>query len=130
MPYNYIIDEKIRENFKLDFTNSIIIFDEGHNVTQTAEDVTSFELPTKLLESSVNEIQQLHREKQNREDQDTESGAFKASEDDMENMMVMMKNLKKFLDDYYLDQEAVSDFRIDKQFLQKDSVVMPGNQIF
>ena len=56
MPYNYIIDEKIRENFKLDFTNSIIIFDEGHNVTQTAEDVTSFELPTKLLESSVTEI--------------------------------------------------------------------------
>ena len=130
MPYNYIIDEKIRENFKLDFTNSIIIFDEGHNVTQVAEDVTSFELPTKLLESSVSEVQQLLREKQTREDGDSESGAFKASEDDMENIMIMLRSLKQHLDNYYLDQESVPNFRIDKQFLQKESMVMPGQMIF
>ena len=32
MPYNYLIDEKIRENFDIDFSNSIIIFDEAHNI--------------------------------------------------------------------------------------------------
>ena len=32
MPYNYLLDPKVRENFKLDYENSVIIFDEGHNV--------------------------------------------------------------------------------------------------
>jgi regulator of telomere elongation helicase 1 len=32
MPYNYLIDDKIRENYEIDFSNSIIIFDEAHNV--------------------------------------------------------------------------------------------------
>jgi regulator of telomere elongation helicase 1 len=32
MPYNYLLDEKIRENFNLEYDNSIIIFDEGHNI--------------------------------------------------------------------------------------------------
>ena len=31
MPYNYVIDEKIREKFSFPLKNSIIIFDEGHN---------------------------------------------------------------------------------------------------
>ena len=36
MPYNYIIDPKIRENFDIDYENSVIIFDEvreGSNLT-------------------------------------------------------------------------------------------------
>lgn len=32
MPYNYLIDEKIRENFKIAYENTILIFDEGHNI--------------------------------------------------------------------------------------------------
>lgn len=32
MPYNYLIDEKIRENFDIPYNNSIIIFDEAHNI--------------------------------------------------------------------------------------------------
>ena len=32
MPYNYIIEEKFRENFDISFENSVIIFDEAHNV--------------------------------------------------------------------------------------------------
>jgi Rad3-related DNA helicase len=34
MPYNYLIDEKIRENFEISYDNAIIIFDEAHNITQ------------------------------------------------------------------------------------------------
>ena len=37
MPYNYLIDPKIRENFKIDYRNSIIIMDEAHNVERVAE---------------------------------------------------------------------------------------------
>jgi regulator of telomere elongation helicase 1 len=50
MPYNYLIDEKIQENFEIEYANSIIIFDEAHNVASTAEDVSSFELKAKFLE--------------------------------------------------------------------------------
>lgn len=56
MPYNYLIDEKIRENFDIRYENACIIFDEAHNVAQCAEDVTSFELKTKLLEGVVLEL--------------------------------------------------------------------------
>ena len=30
MPYNYLVDPKIRENYKIDFENSVIIYDEAH----------------------------------------------------------------------------------------------------
>lgn len=44
MPYNYIVDPKIRENYKIDFENSIIILDEAHNIEKVSEDVASFDL--------------------------------------------------------------------------------------
>jgi regulator of telomere elongation helicase 1 len=38
MPYNYLVDEKIRENFDINFQNTILIFDEAHNITSTCEE--------------------------------------------------------------------------------------------
>ena len=32
MPYNYLIDDKIRDGYGIDYANSVIIFDEAHNV--------------------------------------------------------------------------------------------------
>lgn len=49
MPYNYLIDEKIRESYDIKFENTLIIFDEAHNVPQAQEEVTSFELRAKSL---------------------------------------------------------------------------------
>jgi len=53
MPYNYLIDEKIRENYEIAWDKSIIIFDEAHNVTQATEDVTSFQLKAETLKMSI-----------------------------------------------------------------------------
>ena len=36
MPYNYMIDPLIRDNFELNFSKSVIIIDEGHNVEKVA----------------------------------------------------------------------------------------------
>lgn len=44
MPYNYLVDSKIRDTYKIDFENSIIIIDEAHNIERVAEDVASFDL--------------------------------------------------------------------------------------
>jgi regulator of telomere elongation helicase 1 len=59
MPYNYLIDEKIRENFDVPFENSVIIFDEAHNVAHCAEDVASFEIKSKLLLNTIIELEKL-----------------------------------------------------------------------
>ena len=63
MPYNYLIDEKIQENFEIEYANSILIFDEAHNVSSTAEEVSSFELRVKFLEQSLTEIHQLQEQR-------------------------------------------------------------------
>jgi regulator of telomere elongation helicase 1 len=47
MPYNYLIDDKIQENFEIEYSNSILIFDEAHNVAGCAEEVSSFEIKAK-----------------------------------------------------------------------------------
>jgi len=59
MPYNYLIDEKIRNNYKINYKGSIIVFDEAHNVNNTAEDILSFEIVSKTLDLALFELQKL-----------------------------------------------------------------------
>ena len=59
MPYNYLIDPKIRENFKIDYTNTIIILDEAHNIEKVAEDVASFEMSLTNLSIVLGELSTL-----------------------------------------------------------------------
>jgi len=59
MPYNYLIDERIRANYDIKFENTLIIFDEAHNVPQAQEDVTSFELKAKTLWACLGELTSL-----------------------------------------------------------------------
>ena len=56
MPYNYLVDPKIRENFKIDYDNSIIILDEAHNVGRVSEDVASFEINIQMLSAVLGEL--------------------------------------------------------------------------
>ena len=42
MPYNYILDPKLRKMNGVDIQNSIVILDEGHNVENTCEEAASF----------------------------------------------------------------------------------------
>jgi Rad3-related DNA helicase len=62
MPYNYLIDPKIRENFKIDYTNAIIIMDEAHNVERVAEDVASFEIHVNSMYQVINELAELEND--------------------------------------------------------------------
>ena len=32
IPYNYVIDKDLRQQTNIPFENSVIIFDEGHNI--------------------------------------------------------------------------------------------------
>ena len=59
MPYNYLIDEKIRNTMNIDWVNSIIIIDEAHNIAQATEEITSFNLNEKTLLKSNKETDRI-----------------------------------------------------------------------
>jgi Rad3-related DNA helicase len=59
MPYNYLIDPKIRDNYKIDFENSIIILDEAHNIEKVSEEVASFDLNLGIFTPILNELGHL-----------------------------------------------------------------------
>jgi regulator of telomere elongation helicase 1 len=59
MPYNYLIDSQIRCQFKIDYENSIVIFDEAHNIGRVSEDVSSFELNSETFWVILGELNTL-----------------------------------------------------------------------
>ena len=63
MPYIYLIEEGYRENFNINFENSVIIFDEAHNVPQTCEDAASFSIDTKNLDLVISELNEFQKHK-------------------------------------------------------------------
>ena len=49
MPYNYLIDPRIREIFEINYKNAIVIIDEAHNINSICESVSSLDFSqTKL----------------------------------------------------------------------------------
>ena len=44
MPYNYLLDSKINSIYKLELENSVLIFDEAHNVESVTEDSSCFKV--------------------------------------------------------------------------------------
>jgi Rad3-related DNA helicase len=59
MPYNYLIDEEIRERTKISYRNSIIIIDEAHNIASCSEESASFDVNTQFLQATIEELKQL-----------------------------------------------------------------------
>ncbi|KAJ9568362.1 hypothetical protein OSB04_004328 [Centaurea solstitialis] len=56
-PYNYLIDPGNRKSLSIDWDNSILIFDEAHNLEGICADAASFDLPSGLLTSCISEAQ-------------------------------------------------------------------------
>ncbi|KAK3219740.1 hypothetical protein Dsin_013710 [Dipteronia sinensis] len=54
-PYNYLIDRGYRKSLGLDWKNSILIFDEAHNLESLCADAASFDLPSGLLTACISE---------------------------------------------------------------------------
>ena len=59
MPYNYLIDDEVRERTKISLKNAIIIIDEAHNIAGFSEETASFDVNTKFLTSCIEELKQL-----------------------------------------------------------------------
>ena len=59
MPYNYLLDFQIQRTFEINLKDSIIIFDEGHNVEKNAEEGASFSLSSIDLLNCTIELNQI-----------------------------------------------------------------------
>ncbi|GAU11015.1 hypothetical protein TSUD_113080, partial [Trifolium subterraneum] len=57
-PYNYLIDRGIRRKYlSFSWSNSILIFDEAHNLESICAEAASFDLPSWLLTACISEAQ-------------------------------------------------------------------------
>ncbi|XP_076952033.1 regulator of telomere elongation helicase 1 homolog [Bidens hawaiensis] len=56
-PYNYLIDPGNRKSLTIEWSNSILIFDEAHNLESICADAASFDLPSSLLTACISEAQ-------------------------------------------------------------------------
>ncbi|KAJ3317300.1 Regulator of telomere elongation helicase 1, partial [Boothiomyces sp. JEL0866] len=56
LPYNYLIDTQTREAQNIDLTNSILIFDEAHNLESFCEESFSFELTLSDIRQAIIEL--------------------------------------------------------------------------
>ena len=93
MPYNYLIDSKIRENLDINYANSVIIIDEAHNIAQCCEDISSFEVKSGNLDKVLIEIQSL----KDHIAHDNESKEFRTSEESLQIIKLMTERFNKFL---------------------------------
>ncbi|TPP58037.1 Regulator of telomere elongation helicase 1 [Fasciola gigantica] len=53
MPYNYLLDPKIRRLYNIELDNTVVIFDEAHNIEQVCEDAASVFLASSVLASAI-----------------------------------------------------------------------------
>ena len=59
LPYNYILDADLREQVGINLENSVIIFDEGHNIEQHCEELFAFDLSINDLFCSYTVLNQI-----------------------------------------------------------------------
>ena len=59
LPYNYILNPKMRDAMGINLANNIVIIDEAHNIVSSCEEAMSFEISTQDLRRIENELDLL-----------------------------------------------------------------------
>ena len=78
MPYQYLVEEKIRENFEINYNNAVVIVDEAHNIGSVCEEVASLNLTDFKLDLIAKELEMLKKALENRQFSESKSGKFPA----------------------------------------------------
>lgn len=59
MPYNYLINQNNFQVFNIELQNSVLIFDEGHNILSVSEEGASISISVEQLTGAENELKLL-----------------------------------------------------------------------
>mmetsp|Transcript_9336 Transcript_9336/g.15513 ORF Transcript_9336/g.15513 Transcript_9336/m.15513 type:complete len:1023 (-) Transcript_9336:43-3111(-) len=123
IPYDYLINPQTRESLQVSLKNSILIFDEGHNIEKSCESVASFELTAAELAGAISEIDDaldlLEQDMMTCE----EALGDMSGEMLMQHLLLVKKNLLALEDSIYsqrLEKDAATDRTLFKA---------PGSQI-
>ncbi|XP_024539869.1 regulator of telomere elongation helicase 1 homolog [Selaginella moellendorffii] len=107
VPYNYLIDKENRKSLTgIRWENSVIIFDEAHNLEGVCADAASFDLPTTTLSACISEAGQcvelatLQRSISNNADKSGDSENFAL-------LKALLLELSKKIDDISFDSEEL-----------------------
>jgi len=65
LPYNYLLDHKIRASLDIDFNGSVIIFDEAHNVQKLCEETASVNISGQDIALAIKDIEEAVEELKN-----------------------------------------------------------------
>ena len=65
LPYNYLLDHKIRASLDIDFNGAVIIFDEAHNVQKLCEETASVNISGQDIALAVKDIEEAVEELKN-----------------------------------------------------------------
>jgi len=113
LPYNYLLDSKIRKMMGLDIRDNIIIFDEAHNIEGSAETGCSFSISLKDLDSCEKDFRLLRKKL---EDNPSEC---RITRDEIELVEYSITNLQKNLNKVRKDQLNESIFSENYSMIQE-----------
>lgn len=61
LPYNYLLDPRIRKAQKINLNEDVVIFDEGHNIEKTCEESVSVDLRSDHLACCIKEMANIYQ---------------------------------------------------------------------
>ncbi|CAD6194712.1 unnamed protein product [Caenorhabditis auriculariae] len=111
LPYNYIIDPKMRRRYKLDLNDSVVIFDEAHNLESICESNSSAELTSTQLATAIAEMQkalalQVEEDQNVRAEADASTAAFGTEKVNKEKESLNTTEVAKALNKLFQLEEA------------------------
>lgn len=59
MPYNYLIEPKLRKTNEINLQNSIVIIDEGHNIGKMCEDIASTSIKSSNVRNAILDLEHV-----------------------------------------------------------------------
>nr|GFA47510.1 regulator of telomere elongation helicase 1 isoform X1 [Tanacetum cinerariifolium] len=113
-PYNYLIDPGNRKSLTIQWADSILIFDEAHNLESICADAASFDLHSSLLTSCITEAENCVDLAVARRDQSYDKSS------NPENFSILRALLKKL-------EQRIAEVRIDSKEL---GFTKPGTYIY
>jgi len=127
LPYNYIMDGRIRGSMGIKLINSILVFDEAHNIERVAEDGCSFTISMRDLENCELDFKLLKQKA--RQEEET-----KMSIEDIETLEFPIMNMMRNMTRVKRNMENEMRYGGKKKFGNFDDSqkgkIEPGREIF
>ncbi|KAL3632993.1 Regulator of telomere elongation helicase 1 [Castilleja foliolosa] len=101
-PYNYLIDRGNRRSLKIEWSNSILIFDEAHNLEGLCADAASFDLPSSLLTACISEAKKCVDLSVTRRDVSSDKSC---NPDDFAILGALLSKLEKRIAEVHIDSK-------------------------